>query len=148
MAKPPPAHSPMWKVLIGVGALNTLVFRATKGRIGGRMRGAPILLLHHVGAKSGTERVAPLLYLEDGEDLIIVASKGGVDVNPAWFHNLRAHPDTEVELGSERRAVHARVATDEERDHYWPRMVELYKGYADYQTYTERKIPLVVLEPR
>jgi deazaflavin-dependent oxidoreductase (nitroreductase family) len=109
---------------------------------------APILLLHHVGARSGKQRVAPLLYLEDGDDLVIVASKGGVDTNPSWFHNLLANPDTEVELPRERRAVHARVATEDERARYWPRVVEIYKGYEDYQSYTTRKIPLVVLEPR
>jgi F420H(2)-dependent quinone reductase len=147
--KPPPADSTFWKVFIRLGDLNRVLFRATKGKVGGRMNGAPVLLLHHTGAKSGTERVSPLIYLDDGADLVVVASKGGVDSHPAWLHNLRAHPDTEVELvGGERRAVHARVLSDEERDRYWPRMVDLYKGYEDYQTYTERKIPLVVLEPR
>ena len=110
--------------------------------------GSPILLLHHVGAKSGTKRVSPLIYVPDGDDVVVVASKGGVDKHPAWFHNLRANPETEVELPREgRRRVRARVAGDEERERLWPKAVAIYKPYAEYQTHTERKIPLVILEP-
>ena len=109
---------------------------------------APILLLHHVGAKSGTHRVQPLIYLGDGDRLVVVASKGGTDKNPAWFHNLMANPETEVEVGRDRRPVRARKANDEERAALWPRLVEIYPDYADYQTYTERTIPVIVLDPR
>lgn len=149
MPKPPPAGSPFWKAWEVFTRLNIAFFRATKGRLGGRIGKAPILLLHHVGAKSGTLRVSPLIYLPDGDDVVIVASKGGVDRHPAWLHNLRAHPETEVELPREgRRAVRAREAGEDERARLWPRLVAIYKPYADYQTYTERRIPLVVLEPR
>jgi deazaflavin-dependent oxidoreductase (nitroreductase family) len=109
---------------------------------------APVLLLHHTGAKSGTKRVTPLLYLDDGERLVIVASKGGVQRNPAWFHNLRAHPETQVEVGRARRQVRARVADGEEREGLWRRLVEIYPSYEDYQRNTDRRIPVVVLDPR
>jgi len=145
--KPPPADSPFWKLVTLASRLNTALFRATNGRLGGSLGGAPVLLLHHVGAKSGTPRTVPLLFLEDGGALVIVASKGGTNRHPAWYHNLRAHPDTEVELpGGERRRVRARVASEEERAALWPRLVAMYRPYEDYQRYTTRRIPLVILE--
>jgi len=138
-----------WPVLRRVMAGHALVYRLTGGLIGHRMPGAPpTLLLEHVGAKSGTRRTSPLTYLADGDDVVLVASKGGYPKHPAWFHNLRAHPATTVQIGREHRAVHARVATPEERERLWPKVVELYSGYADYQRRTEREIPLVVLSRR
>ncbi len=108
---------------------------------------APILLLHHVGAKSGKKRVSPLIYVPVGDDVMIVASKGGVDKHPAWYHNLRANPETEVEVPREgKRRVRARVVTGEERERLWEKAVAVYKPYAEYQTYTERQIPVVLLE--
>jgi deazaflavin-dependent oxidoreductase (nitroreductase family) len=110
-----------------------------------------MLLLDHVGAKSGTKRTSPLLYIPIPEagDVFIVASKGGYPKNPAWFYNLRAHPDTTARIGRERRAVHARVATDEERERLWPLALELYPTYATYQRRSKgRQIPLVMLERR
>jgi deazaflavin-dependent oxidoreductase (nitroreductase family) len=107
-----------------------------------------MLLLDHVGAKSGVHRTAPLLYVEDGADLVIIASKGGFPKNPAWFHNLVANPDTTVQVGSEHRAVHARVAREEERQRLWELADRAYRGYADYRARADREIPLVVLEPR
>jgi len=108
-----------------------------------------MLLLDHVGAKSGTKRTTPLLYVDDGRDLVIVASKGGFPKHPAWYHNLLANPDTEAQIGSEHRPVHARVATAEERDRLWAMAVEAYGGYKDYAVRSKgREIPLVVLEPR
>jgi F420H(2)-dependent quinone reductase len=125
------------------------VYRATGGLIGHHLPGLPpILLLDHVGAKSGRKRTTPLLYVEDGDDLAIIASKGGYPKNPAWFHNLRAHPDTTVQVGRERRAVHARVATPDERQRLWPKAVAAYGGYAEYQARATREIPVVVLERR
>lgn len=127
---------------------HTLVYRATHGLVGHRFLGAPpTLLLEHVGAKSGKSRTSPLTYLRDGEDFVLVASKGGYPRNPSWYHNLRANPDTTVQVGSQQIAVHARVATQAERTRLWPRVVELYGGYEDYQERTEREIPLVILEP-
>lgn len=139
----------MWPLVRRMMHGHTLVYRATGGRIGHRFPGLPqMLLLDHVGAKSGRKRTSPLLYLEDGDDLVIVASKGGYPQHPGWYHNLLAHPDTEVQVGSERLAVHARVATPQERERLWPRAVDTYGSYADYQKRTDREIPLVILERR
>ena len=144
-SRPPKPGSPAFKAWTAITALNTWLYRASGGRISGSFDRAPVLLLHHVGRKSGERRVAPLLYLPDGEDLVIVASYGGAPKHPAWFHNLRATPSTEVEVGRERRPVTAQVATGEERARLWPALVELYPAYAHYQDRTEREIPLVVL---
>jgi F420H(2)-dependent quinone reductase len=148
LSAPPAPGTPGFKVVQAMAALNRLAYRATGGRLGGSFDSAPALLLHHVGAKSGQERVAPLLYLEDGDDLVIVASYGGAAKHPAWFHNLKANPDTTAEVGRERRPVRARVATPDERARLWPRLVELYPAYATYQGRTEREIPVVILGAR
>lgn len=131
-------------------------FRLTGGRIGSSWRiGAgfrkpvPTLLLEHVGRTSGTRYTTPLLYLEDGQDLVVVASQGGLPRNPQWYANLLAHPDTRVQLRKEGfREVRAREAVGEERAALWPRLVDLYADFAKYQRWTEREIPVVVLEPR
>jgi F420H(2)-dependent quinone reductase len=139
----------LWPVTRHVMGLHTAVYKATGGRIGHSFPGAPsTLLLNHVGARSGTKRTTPLTYFRDGENLVIVASKGGYPKNPAWFHNLRANPDTTVQVGTERRPVHARVADPEERKRLWPKAIETYAGYRGYQERTGRQIPLVILEPR
>jgi deazaflavin-dependent oxidoreductase (nitroreductase family) len=128
---------------------HAVVYRATGGLIGHRFPGAPpMLLLDHVGARSGAKRTNPLVYVRDGDDFVLVASKGGHPRNPSWYHNLRAHPDTTIQVGAQRRPVRARVARPEERPRLWPMAVETYGGYAGYQERTEREIPLVVLEPR
>ena len=139
----------MWPLVTQLMKAHTLVYRATGGRIGHSFPGLPtMLLLDHVGAKTGTKRTSPLLYIRDGENLVLVASKGGYPRNPGWYHNLLANPDTTVQVGSERRAVRARIATPDERARLWPRAVEMYGNYADYQRRTDREIPLVVLERR
>jgi deazaflavin-dependent oxidoreductase (nitroreductase family) len=138
-----------WPVLRRLMAGHATVYRATNGLIGHRFPGSPpMLLVDHLGAKSGRKRTSPLVYVEDGENVVLVASKGGHPRNPAWFHNLMANPDTSVQIGSSRRHVHARVADPEERKRLWPKVVEVYGGYEDYQRRTEREIPLVILEPR
>jgi deazaflavin-dependent oxidoreductase (nitroreductase family) len=125
------------------------LYRATHGLVGHRMPGiGKALLLDHVGAKSGTHRTTPLVYFEDGPNLVIVASKGGHPRHPSWFHNLIANPDTTVQVGSEHRDVRARVADSEEHKRLWPMAVDTYSGYAGYQKKTNREIPLVILEPR
>ena len=139
----------IWPLTRRVMGGHTAVYRLTRGAIGHRIPGGPsMLLLDHVGAKSGKRRTSPLLYFEDGDDVVIVASKGGFPRHPAWFHNLRANPDTEVQIGSERRPVRARVATPTERERLWPKAVAAYSGYDGYQKNTERQIPLVILERR
>jgi deazaflavin-dependent oxidoreductase (nitroreductase family) len=138
-----------WPVLGRLMDGHKLIYRATNGLIGHRIPGLPpMLLLDHVGAKSGVKRTAPLLYIEDGADVVIVASKGGYPKHPAWFHNLRANPDTTVQIGSERRPVRARVATPEEHERLWPRAVAAYHDYERYQERTDRQIPLVILQAR
>jgi deazaflavin-dependent oxidoreductase (nitroreductase family) len=128
---------------------HTALYRATRGLVGHRLPGiGRVLLLDHVGAKSGTHRTTPLVYFDDGANLVIVASKGGHPRNPAWFHNLVANPETAVQVGSERRTVRARVADPEEHERLWPMAVDTYSGYAGYQKKTKREIPLVILEPR
>ena len=121
-------------------------FRATAGKVGGPFEGAPLLLLHSTGAKSGQDRVAPVMYLADGDDLVVFASKAGADTNPHWFHNLKANPDTRVEVGADTVAVRARVAEGEERDRLFDRQKAAYPGFADYEAGTDRVIPVVVLE--
>ena len=138
----------LWPVLRRVMSMHTAVYRASGGLIGHRVPGGPsMLLLDHVGAKSGTKRTSPLVYVPDGPDVVLVASKGGHPKHPGWYHNLRANPDTTVQIGSERRPVHARVAGAEERKRLWPMAVATYGGYAGYQERTSRQIPLVILEP-
>src|SRR5579884_4374843 len=113
-----------WPLLRRLGGLHTYAYRLSGGLIGHRFPGAPpMLLLDHVGAKSGIKRTTPLVYVEDNPAVVLVASKGGHPKNPAWYHNLLANPDTTVQIGAERRAVHARVATPEERERLWPKAV-------------------------
>jgi F420H(2)-dependent quinone reductase len=144
---PPRPGSPIWRFLNVYSRTNVLLYRLSGGRIGGRMARAPVLLLRHVGRKSGTARVTPVLFLADGARLVIVGSKGGASKNPAWFGNLMAQPETTVEVARRRIAVRARPATEAERTAYWPRLVEIYPSYAVYQDRTDRVLPVVVLEP-
>ena len=138
-----------WPLLRRLMGVHAHLYRATNGLLGHRIPGvAPMLLLDHVGARTGAKRTSPLLYITDADDLVIVASKGGYPRNPAWFHNLRANPETTVQVGSERRTVRARVATAEERARLWPKVLNAYSGYGDYQARTGREIPLVILERR
>jgi deazaflavin-dependent oxidoreductase (nitroreductase family) len=139
----------LWPILRPLIQLHVLAYRATRGRFGHRMRGTPpMLLLEHIGANSGVRRTAPLGYIRDGENLVVVASKGGHPRNPSWFHNLRAHPDVTVQVGATRSPVRACVAQPAERERLWPAVLEAYGGYGDYQRRTSREIPLVILEPR
>jgi deazaflavin-dependent oxidoreductase (nitroreductase family) len=139
----------IWPLTRRVMAGHAALYRATGGLIGHRIPGlAPSLLLDHVGARSGKRRTSPLVYGQDGENLILIASKGGYPKHPAWFHNLMANPDTTVQVGSRRLDVHARVATKQERKRLWALMLRVYGGYEDYQRRTDREIPVVVLEPR
>ncbi|MGH7919626.1 MAG: nitroreductase family deazaflavin-dependent oxidoreductase [Candidatus Dormibacteraceae bacterium] len=120
-------------------------FRANDGKVGGPFAGAPLILLASKGARSGAERLNPLMYTKDGEDLVVIASKGGAPESPAWYHNLVAHPEATVELGSEKFSVLARVARGEERDRLFQAQATLFPQFAEYQTKTTRRIPVVVL---
>jgi deazaflavin-dependent oxidoreductase (nitroreductase family) len=120
-------------------------FRANGGKAGGIFEGKPLVLLHHIGAKSGTERIAPLVYLPDNGRVYIFASKGGADTNPDWYHNLVANPDVTVEIGTETYTATARVLEGAERDEVYARQVEAEPQFGEYQAKTERVIPVVEL---
>jgi deazaflavin-dependent oxidoreductase (nitroreductase family) len=144
-----PAQERVATVVIRLMTLaNVWLFRLTGGRLGARfLGGAPICLVTTRGRKSGATRTVALLYLRDGERVVIVASKGGMSHHPAWYLNLRAEPRCEVEVGSTRVAMRARTAGADERRALWPRLVAMYPDYADYQARTTREIPVVVCEP-
>jgi deazaflavin-dependent oxidoreductase (nitroreductase family) len=122
-------------------------FRANGGNVGGSFAGAPLLLLHSTGAKSGKARVNPMMYLADGDTFAVFASKAGAPTNPDWYHNLVANPRASVEIGDRTVNVVAHVAEGETRERLWSRQKELYPGFADYEAKTTRQIPVVVLEP-
>lgn len=132
--------------------IHVALYRRSGGKLGGHLPGWPearIVLVDHMGARSGAKRTSPLMYHEDGDTVAVVASKAGQATNPAWFLNLRASPDTTMQIGSVVREVRARVASDEERDRLWPKFVAFYPGYDFFQSNAEgRKIPIVILDPR
>ena len=150
-AKPftPTQERIMDAVMKPMSQLNTWLYRLSGGRVWGRwLRGAPILLLTTIGRKSGEPRVAPLLYLRDGENVVIVASKGGMSKHPLWYWNLEANPEVEIEIGRESTKMLARRASDPEKAALWPSLIEMYRDYDDYQARTERNIPVIILSPR
>jgi F420H(2)-dependent quinone reductase len=121
-------------------------YRLTGGRVGGGFRGSPVLLVDHVGRKSGKRYTSPLIYARDGDDLVIVASNGGARKDPRWWPNLKEHPETMVQVGSERWTVRARQATPDEKKRLWPLVVDVYAPYEEYQRKTDRDIPVILLE--
>lgn len=123
-------------------------FRSNGGRVGGQFEGAPLLLLHSTGARTGQERVNPVMYQAVDGDFAVFASKGGAPTNPDWYHNLVANPDATVEVGEETLSVRARVADSAEREPIWSRQKERYPGFAEYEEKTSRQIPVVILERR
>ena len=138
-----------WKLSTAMFRLHARIFQLTRGRIGGTLDGAPLLVLHHTGAKSGARRQNMTVQMPDGDNFVIVASVAGNPKNPAWYHNLRAHPDdVEVDVRGGRRKVHARQATPEESAELWPRLAENYPPFKTYMTRTDREFPVMILEPR
>jgi len=123
-------------------------FRANGGEVGGNFAGAPMLLLHTTGARSGQERINPMMYQDLGNGRVAVfASKAGAPTNPDWYHNLVANPDVTVEIGTETRRYRARTATAEEREPIWSTQKQRYPGFAEYEAKTSRQIPVVIFEP-
>lgn len=136
-----------WKLWQEFTQAQVHAYRLSRGRLAGTYRGCPVLLLDHVGRKSGKKRTSPLIYARNGDDLVVVASKGGSHKDPLWWLNLKEQPETTVQVGSEKRKVTARQATPEEKERLWPAMVEIYAPYESYQQRSSRDIPVIVLEP-
>ncbi|MGV9744840.1 nitroreductase family deazaflavin-dependent oxidoreductase [Rhodococcus zopfii] len=158
MNRPPAAPSGLdskWTVSIikWMSRANVAAYRATGGRIGGKWRvgsafpwGIPVCLLTTTGRKTGLPRTLPLLFLEDGDRVVLVASQGGLPKHPLWFRNIQANPEVTIQIRSRVRAMHARVATPEERAGYWPELVAMYPDFDKYQSWTDRTIPVVVCD--
>lgn len=153
--KPKGLDQPRAKKIIKVmSAVHRRMYKATGGRLGKKwhvgsavFKGVPVCLLTTTGAKTGLPREVPLLYMADGDRVILVASQGGLPSNPQWFRNLQANADVQVRIGRKVRPMRARVATADERAVLWPRLVDLYADFASYATWTEREIPVVICEP-
>ena len=128
--------------------LNVFLYRRTGGRVGGAIGNIkPIALVDHVGAKSGAKRTTPLVYTRSGDDVLLVGSQGGSPKTPSWVFNLRANPETTIQIGKHKLSVTAREAKGEERERLWPLVVANYADFAVYQSRTKRKIPVIVLTP-
>jgi deazaflavin-dependent oxidoreductase (nitroreductase family) len=123
-------------------------FRANGGKAGGMFEGMPLVLVHNVGAKSGNEYVTPLVYLADGDDVVIFASKGGAPENPGWYHNLKAEPNVSIEVGDRKLEALATEATGDERDRLYSAQEAVQPQFGEYATKTDRKIPVIVLSPK
>jgi deazaflavin-dependent oxidoreductase (nitroreductase family) len=135
-------------VIKWMSRINTWMYRVSGGRLGATwLRGAPVMLFTTIGRKSGEPRTTPLLYIEDGDLVVTVASQGGMSKHPLWYHNLCADPRVQVQIGARTRAMTARTASAEEKAAWWPRLVAVYPDYADYQARTERDIPVVICSP-
>jgi deazaflavin-dependent oxidoreductase (nitroreductase family) len=131
-----------------MGKMNVPVYRATRGRVLGKVGRAPVLLLTSTGRRSGQSRTAPVVYLADAQNLVVIGSNAGNKNEPGWSHNLKANPDAHVEIGGAHRDVRARVASGDERERLWKAMNEQYAGFDDYEARTSRDIAVFVLEPR
>ena len=135
--------------------INTWAFRATDGRVGAKWRlgskpvatPPPVGILTTIGRKSGEPRDSPLLYLREGGRIVVVASQGGRDTHPMWYLNIKTHTTVTFQTKRERLSLVAREATDDERDHYWPKLDAMYPDYANYRSYTSRKIPIIICDP-
>ncbi|MGV0661099.1 nitroreductase family deazaflavin-dependent oxidoreductase, partial [Mycolicibacterium pulveris] len=145
-SKPKQLNSPIvTQVMKYAGKAHVWVYRRTGGRVGASWRvGAgfkkpvPTLLLEHIGRKTGRRLVSPLVYIHDGDDVIVVASQGGRDTDPQWYRNLVANPDAYIEIGSERRPVRAMTANPDEKARLWPKLVEAYADFDTYQAWADR----------
>jgi deazaflavin-dependent oxidoreductase (nitroreductase family) len=142
------------RIIKVMSAAHTRMYRATGGRLGKNWRvgsavrqAAPVCLLTTTGRKSGRPRTVPLIYLQDGPDIVVVASQAGLPTNPQWYGNLTANPVVQLEIGKRRSDRRARTATSDERARLWPKLVELYADYNSYQSWTDREIPVVICAP-
>ncbi|WP_127781902.1 nitroreductase family deazaflavin-dependent oxidoreductase [Rhodococcus sp. X156] len=142
------------KVIKAMSAVNVRLYQLTGGRVGSKWRvgsafprGIPVCLVTTTGRKTGQPRVSPLLFLPDGDRIVLVASQGGLPKNPMWFLNMLATPEVTVQIRSEVRTMRARVAAPDERAELWPKLVAMYADFDSYQSWTEREIPVVICEP-
>ncbi|MGI0079861.1 MAG: nitroreductase family deazaflavin-dependent oxidoreductase [Nitrososphaerales archaeon] len=127
--------------------LTVFFYRLTGGKVGGRFRGSPVLLLTSTGRKSGKLRTTPVLFVHDGENLVVVASNGGKDKDPSWWLNLKHNPTAQVEIRNEKRSVRAEKALGQDKNRLWLIVTKMYPSYEDYQRRTKREIPVVILRP-
>jgi deazaflavin-dependent oxidoreductase (nitroreductase family) len=145
--------SPPWLMksdlaLKWMSRINTFLYRRSGGEgLGGTVQNIPVALLTTTGRKTGEPRVSPLYFLRDGDRVIVAASKGGTPKNPMWYLNLKANPKVQVQTKKEVLDRTARDATDDERAKYWPQLVDMYPTYEDYQSWTDRTIPIVICDP-
>jgi len=146
--RPKGLDSPSTKVIMKwMSRAQTALYKASDGKLGGKfLKGAAVALLTTTGRKTGEPRVSPLLYLRDGGRVILVASQGGAAKNPMWYLNLKANPKVSIQIKDEVLALTARDATEAERTEYWPKLVEMYSSFDDYQSWTDRVIPVVICE--
>ncbi|RRO17524.1 nitroreductase family deazaflavin-dependent oxidoreductase [Saccharopolyspora rhizosphaerae] len=153
--RPPQLDSPKVRTVIKAASrANTRLYRLTGGLVGSTWRigsafprGVPMCLLTTTGKRSGQPRTAPLLHMRDGDRVVLVASQGGLPRHPDWYHNVRTNPEVTVQVKREVRRMKARTATPEERAELWPRLVAMYADFDDYQSWTDREIPVVICEP-
>ncbi len=130
-----------------IGKIHHGLYRLTGGALGGRLAGNPMLLLTTTGRKSGKSRTTPLLYIRDGENMVVIASSGGGPRHPAWWFNIDTNPSATVQVGKETKRVRAETVNEEEKRRLWPLILEAYAGYQGYEDETERTIPVVILRP-
>jgi deazaflavin-dependent oxidoreductase (nitroreductase family) len=123
-------------------------FHENHGKVGGQFKGAPILLIHSTGAKTGKSRINPVMYLKDGDRYLVFCSKGGAPSNPDWYYNLKAHPDLQIEVGDETLQVHADEIKGQERDRIYAKQASLYPNFGEYQRSTKRIIPVMAFTPK
>jgi deazaflavin-dependent oxidoreductase (nitroreductase family) len=142
------------KIIKWMSTANTWIYRKTNGRLGktwrvgsALRRGVPICLVTTTGAQSGQPRTVPLVYMRNGDRVVLVASQGGLPKNPMWYGNVVKNPKVEVQFGREKRRMVARTANSDERAALWPRLVDMYADFANYQSWTDREIPVVICEP-
>ena len=147
--RPKGLDSPLSKVIIKwMSRGQTALYKVSKGRVAGSfLEGAPVALVTTIGRKSGEPRVVPLLFLREGNRVVLVASQGGSDKHPLWYLNLKANPKVTVQIKDEVVNLTARDATEQERAEYWPKLTAFYKGFDDYQSWTDRVIPVVICDP-
>jgi deazaflavin-dependent oxidoreductase (nitroreductase family) len=147
-SKPRALNSPLVTFFIKWMAKgNTWIYKRTNGKLGGVFQNAPVALLTTIGRKTGEPRVSPLLYLREGDRVILGASRGGSDKHPLWYLNLKANPQVTVQIKDEVLSLTARDANEAEREEYWPKMVAMYPTFEDYKSWTDRVIPIVICDP-